>query len=86
MANLQYGDTIKNLPSTTIYPTSITDVVPIRFDAIIGEWIVCEQRKATHMLIKVDAVDMEDRDISTSIIIEIGKCENLYLLADAIVD
>lgn len=83
---LQYGDIIKYLPNTTIYPTKITDVVPIKFDGTTGEWVVCEQGKATHMMITMNAVDMEDNDISTNIIIEIGKCENIYLLADAIVD
>ena len=85
MANLQFGDVVKYLPKTTIYPTKITNVVPIMFDAFIGSWVVCEQTKATHMMITMDAVDMEDANISTNMIIEIGKCENLYLLADAIV-
>ena len=81
MANLQYGDTIKNLPSTTVYVTSITDVVPVKFDSINEEWTVVAQKDATHMLIAM----ITESDVE-HIMIEIGKCENLYLLADAIVD
>lgn len=86
MANLQYGDTIKNLPKTTMYVTGITDVVPVKFDGTIGEWVVCAQKDATHMFIKMNAIDSEDNDVSTVNMIEIGKCENLYLLADAIIE
>ena len=86
MANLQYGDMINNLPNTNIFVTGINDVVPVRFDGISGKWVVCEQSRASHMFITMSATDMEDRDIITTMMIEIGKCENLYLLADALVD
>lgn len=86
MANLQYGDSILALPETTMYITGITDVVPVKFDAIEGNWVVCGQNDATHMLIKMTATDSEDKDVSTVNMIEIGKCKNLYLLADAIVE
>ena len=81
--SLQYGDTIKfaYVPKCI---TNIICVVPTRYDAIDESWIVCEQGKATHMMIVTEVSDgvheLEYR------LIEIGKCENIYLLADAIVD
>lgn len=80
MARLQYGDTINfNGRIQPIYAEKIQEVVPVKFDTINEQWVVCEQSKATHMLIVIDAGNIEH------IMIEIGKCENTYLLADAIV-
>lgn len=82
MANLQYGDTVI---FDTAFPTfikGITDVAPIKYDSINEQWTVVAQKDATHMLIT-----MENTGGNTEyILIEIGKCENLYLLADAIVE
>ena len=83
MANLQFGDRVKfTTPPQVI--SSIIDVVPLRFDALREDWVVCEQKKATHMLMTMDVVDCEHE--VKHMMIEIGKCENVYLLADAIVD
>lgn len=83
MANLQYGDTVNfsNVHINLFRIDGITDVVPIRFDTILENWVVCEQNKATHMLIV-----MNTSSGIQNAMIEIGKCENIYLLADAIVD
>jgi hypothetical protein len=83
MANLQYGDTIKFpiCSSDIIECTSIDNVMPMKYDGTNENWIICEQNNATHMLI-VLSTDEGDKYIT----IEIGKCDNLYLLADAIVD
>lgn len=81
MARLQYGDTINfNNRIQPIYAEKIQEVVPVKFDAISEQWVVVAQQNATHMLIIIDAGNIEH------IMIEIGKCENIYLLADAIVD
>lgn len=80
MANLQYGDKINFAFSKSINVVDITDVVPVRFDSINEEWMVVAQKDATHMLIV-----MSTESGIEHIMIEIGKCENLYLLADAIV-
>ena len=82
MAHIQYGDEL-NFDNVVDAFTirSIEDVLPIRFDTIRESWVVCEQGKATHMMIKV-ADDNHERYM----FVEIGKCDNIYLLADAIVD
>ena len=80
MANLQLGDKIV-FPADPNQINEIMDVVPIRFDTLQECWIVCPQDKATHMLIVVDVTTT-----TKYVMIEIGKCKNLYLLADAIVD
>lgn len=85
MANLQFGDHIE-LPASTFQINGIQNVVPIRFDTIDEEWVVCAQKNATHMLIVVDTCREIDINKTEYIVIEIGKCNNLYLLADAIVD
>lgn len=86
MAKLQYGDTVKFPESHNDASkiNGIQDVVPIRFDTIEEQWVVCEQSKATHMLIIATVTRIVCK--TEYIMIEIGKCENLYLLADAIVD
>ena len=81
--SLQYGDAIRfaYIPKCII---NIIDVVPVKYDAVSDNWVVCEQNKATHMMIVTEVSDgvheLEYR------LIEIGKCENIYFLADAIVD
>lgn len=83
MANLQYGDIIQ-FPKDSdniIEPTSIDNVIPIKYDSFDEVYTVCAQDDATHMMIV-----MSTNDTDKYIIIEIGKCDNLYLLADAIVD
>ena len=83
MANLQYGDTL-SFPrdaSNAFTIRSVENVVPIKFDSIKEEWVVCSQEDASHMMIEV-----VDDFHSRYMFIEIGKCENLYLLADAIVE
>ena len=85
MANLQFGDHIK-LPTSTHQINGVQNVVPIRYDTINENWIICAQKNATHMLIVVDACNEIDTSKTEYIVIEIGKCKNLYLLADAIVD
>ena len=86
MAKLQYGDIIEFPDNNTFKINSIQDVVPIKFDTIEEQWVVCEQSKATHMLIIANTSECIDSSKTEYIMIEIGKCENLYLLADAIVD
>lgn len=83
MANLQFGDTIKFETAKPIEIHSILDVVPVKYDTIDEQWIVVAQTNATHMLIMVST----NTDAMVEyMLIEIGKCENIYLLADAIVD
>lgn len=83
MANLQYGDTLdfQRNTSNSFIIRSVEDVVPIKFDSIKEVWVVCAQKDASHMMIEV-----ADDCHSWYMFIEIGKCDNLYLLADAIVD
>lgn len=79
----QYGDVIQ-FPENSdniIEPVSIDNVTPIKYDSFNETYYVCAQKDATHML-----VIMSTNDSDKYIIIEIGKCENIYLLADAIVD
>ena len=80
---LQYGDTVRfNDTGNNLFKINgITDVAPIRFDTIIEEWMVCGQHIATHMLVAMDT-----NDGARYALIEIGKCKDIYLLADAIVD
>ena len=85
MANLQFGDHIE-LPISTFQINGIQNVVPIRFDTINEDWIVCAQKNATHMLIVADTSTKVGFEKISHMMIEIGKCKNLYLLADAIVD
>lgn len=86
MASLQYGDTIKFDTAKPFQLNSVIDVVPIKFDTINEQWVVCAQNKATHMLIVANmSTDIDTHNVEY-IMIEIGKCNNLYLLADAIVD
>lgn len=86
MANLQYGDIVEFPDNNTFQINSIQDVAPIKFDTIEEQWVVCEQSKATHMLIVANTSKCIDSSKTEYIMIEIGKCENIYLLADAIVD
>lgn len=81
MASLQYGDTIKFDTAKPIRISGIVDVAPIKFDTIDEQWVVVAQGDATHMLIMVNTNNGIDY-----LTIEIGKCDQLYLLADAIVD
>ena len=83
--NLQYGDKIK-FPTTTQQINKIINVVPIRFDTIDESWTVCEQKNATHMLVVMEVFTHIDSSEIKYMMIEIGKCDNIYLLADAIVD
>ena len=85
MANLQYGNHIK-LPATVSQINGIQNVVPIRFDTIDEDWVICAQKNATHMLIIAETCREIDIINTSYMIIEIGKCENIYLLADAIVE
>lgn len=81
MASLQFGDTIKFGTSEPIELKDVIDVVPIKYNPIDDQWIVCAQTGATHMLIVIDT------NIGVkNLVIEIGKCGHLYLLADALVD
>lgn len=85
MPNLQFGDKLnfRNLAQdSTFTMASIESVVPIKFDAMDEAWVVCEQNKATHMMIEA----LDNFGKCKYIFIEIGECKNLYLLADAIVD
>ena len=84
MANLQYGDKVQ-FPVTPLQVNEIVDVAPIRYDTIEESWIVCEQSKATHMLVVMNVSDYADLHEIKYMTVEIGKCENIYLLADAIV-
>jgi hypothetical protein len=84
MGKLQYGDLIK-LPDKARQLKIIADVVPVKYNSIEESWIVCEQSNATHMLI-VTLESIQGIEEVGYIMIEIGKCENLYLLADAMVD
>ena len=82
---LYYGDTIKFLiPPHNIH--SIIDVAPVKFDTIEEEWVVVAQQDATHMMIVADVTFDNNVHETKYAMIEIGKCNNLYLLADAIVD
>lgn len=83
--NLQYGDKVK-FPVTPQQINKVINVVPIRFDTIDESWIVCEQKNATHMLIVMEVSRYVDSSEIKYMMIEIGKCDNIYLLADAIVD
>lgn len=85
MTNLQFGDHLR-FPVQAFQINSIQNVVPIRFDTINEDWIVCEQKNATHMLIIADTSMRAGFGKTSYMMIEIGKCENIYLLADAIVD
>ena len=85
MARLKYGDKI-NIPNTAIKLNKVSNVVPIKFDTIDERWVVCAQKNATHMMIEAIISDDIDTNVVQQILIEIGKCENIYLLADAIVD
>ena len=86
MANLQFGDHIDFSNVSMHQIDSIQDVVPIKFDTINEAWTVCAQKNATHMLIVANMSKDIDNTKTEYIMIEIGKCENIYLLADAIVD
>ena len=87
MANLQYGDIVKFQYCGSVFEINeIVDVAPIRFDTINEDWIVCAQNDATHMLIVANVSTHVDLDEIKYMMIEIGKCKNLYLLADAIVE
>lgn len=86
MANLQYGDIIEFPDNNTFQINSIQDVVPIKFDTIDEQWVVVAQQDATHMLITANTSRCVDSTKTEYIMIEIGKCDNLYMLADAIVD
>ena len=82
MANLKFGDTIKFETAKPIEITNILDVVPVKFDTMDEQWVMVAQQDATHMLIIIST----DTDaIVEYLMFEIGKCENIYLLADAIV-
>lgn len=85
MANLQYGDKIK-FQSPPHKLNKVVDVVPIKFDIFEEDWVVVAQQDATHMLITIDISGKIGLQKIEYIMIEIGECENLYLLADAIVD
>ena len=85
MPNLQYGDKLNFrslVQDNSFTMASVECVVPIRFNSLDETWVVCEQNKATHMMI--EALDNFGR--YKYIFIKIGECENIYLLADAIVD
>lgn len=84
--NLNFGDTIDLQYGSTSQINKIYGVYPIRFDTINENWIVCQQNKATHMLLVVDTYRDIDSNKTEYIMIEIGKCDNIYMLADAIVD
>lgn len=86
MAKLKYGDIVEFPDNNTFQIDGIQDVVPIRFCTIEEQWVVCEQAKATHMLIVANTSRCIDSTKTEYIMIEIGKCKNVFLLADAIVD
>lgn len=83
MAKLQFGDHIDFSRATLTHIDGIQEVVAVKYDTIDEAWTVVAQQDATHMLII-----MRDSYMSKEkyIMFEIGKCENIYLLADAIVD
>lgn len=83
---LQYGDIVEFPDNNTFQINGIEDVVPIKFDTIDEQWVVCAQKDATHMLITANTSRNIDSTKMEYMMIEIGKCENLFLLADAIVD
>ena len=83
--NLQYGEKLdlKNISDSYAFTIrTIESVTPIRYNAVEESWIVCEQGKATHMMIEI----IDDLGRNRYMFIKIGECENIYLLADAIVD
>jgi hypothetical protein len=80
---LQFGESVQIKYTENISTIrKIIDVVPVEYDAIKEAYIVCKQDDATFMVIR----HLNDEDELCCIFIEIGECENLYLLADAIVD
>ena len=82
MATMKFGDRI-NFSNTQIrWVSKIQEVVPIKYDTIGEAWVVVAQQDATHMLIVIE----EELGNTEYIMFEIGKCDNIYLLADAIVD
>lgn len=83
---LQYGDIIEFPDNNTFKINGIEQVVPIKFDTIDEQWVVCAQKDATHMLVVANTSRNIDSSKNEYVMIEIGKCDNLYLLADAIVD
>lgn len=83
MARLQFGDHIDFSRATLTHIDGIKEVVAIRYDTIEESWVVVAQQDATHMLVVMQDSYMNKEKY---IMFEIGKCENVYLLADAIVD
>ena len=81
MAHFQFGDKLDLTNASYFTIKSIEDVVPIKYDPLDEQWVVCAQKDATHMLVVITTYN----EIK-GLVIEIGKCDNLYLLADAIVD
>ena len=86
MPNMRYGDIIALPSNNTLQMNKIYDVLPIKFDPIEERWLVCAQDNATHMLIVTDMSRNIDDSNTMYIMVEIGKCDNLYLLADAMVE
>ena len=84
MANLQLGDKIK-FPVAPLKINGMVDVAPVKFDAVEENWVVCPQVNATHMVIIMNVSNSAGMQEIEYRLIEIGKCENTYLLADAIV-
>lgn len=82
MANLKFGDVINFENAKIDWISKIQEVVPIKYDTIDEQWVVEAQGDATHMLIIIN----DELGITRHILFEIGKCENIYLLADAIVN
>jgi hypothetical protein len=83
---MNLGDTIKFLIPPYIIK-NIVSVDPVKFDTINEQWVVCAQNHATHMMMHIEVTELDSTlyEMKT-VLIEIGKCENIYLLADAIVD
>lgn len=60
----------------------IENVIPVRWDGIQSDWIICEQSKATDMAVIIIDEDGE----KLYMMMPIGKTKNTYLLADAIME
>lgn len=87
MSNLQYGDKLdfNNCHQNLFQINEIIDVAPIKFDTIEESWVVCSQNDATHMFMVMDtSINVDSHGVKYAMI-EIGKCINIYLLADVIV-
>lgn len=81
--NLNFRDKlVQKDVANFIVVKEIVNVVPVKWDGIESDYIICEQSKAESMAIVI--TDEDNKNLY--MLLPIGKVKNTYLLVDAIME